>query len=186
MIINTENTNKKIEWSPENFETSEFKKVLRPEVASAMSDSPLSYFAHHFGFDMEGFTNDPNLNSAFKVVNYYRKFNKKIVSAIEHRSLPIFGVQFHPEKILFEHHLKVRVNLTRFSAMAAQELGRIIFNYALENPNTFTTQSELEAIEFKSYQAIKTRTVFETVYLFNKPTLRRQYKSQKIVALALK
>ena len=151
LLINTENTNKKIEWSSENFATSQFKQVLRPEVIQAMSSTPLSYFAHHFGFDMDKFEANSDLNQAFKVVSFYRKFNKRIVAAIEHRSLPIFGVQFHPEKILFEHHLKVRVNLTKFSAMAAQEIGRIVFNYALENPNRFATQSELEAIEFKSY-----------------------------------
>lgn len=104
-----------------------------------MTESPLSYFAHHFGFDMDAFEKDQNLNSAFKVVGFYRKNSKRIVSAIEHRSLPIFGVQFHPEKILFEHHLRVRVNLTKYSAMAAQEIGRIVFNYALENTNRFAT-----------------------------------------------
>lgn len=35
--VDTENTNKKIEWVPENFEGSQFKETLRPEVATAMN-----------------------------------------------------------------------------------------------------------------------------------------------------
>ena len=137
IFINTENTNKKLTWVKKNYRNSLFSEVLRPEIAKTMSTTPITYFAQHFGFTMKSFKKVRSLRQNFKVLAYYKKWGKKIVSAVQHKYLPIVGVQFHPEKVLYEHKLRVHVNLTKASAMAAQELGRILFNNALENPNKF-------------------------------------------------
>lgn len=78
------------------------------------------------------------------------------------------GVQFHPEKILFEHKKKVNIQLTRDSARASQELSRILFDTALNNKNHFRSRAELERLEFKNFNDRKTLSVFETTYFFKK------------------
>ena len=119
IYINTENTNKKIKWVKKNYKNSLFDDVLRPEIAHTMSTTPISYFAQHFGFTIKSFKKVPTLNDNFKVIGYYKKWGKKIISAVQHKFLPIVGVQFHPEKILYEHKLRVHIKLTKASAMAA-------------------------------------------------------------------
>lgn len=92
----------------------------------------------------------------------------QVVAAIEHKEYPIVGLQFHPEKILFEHKKKVNINLTRNSARASQELSRVIFDVALDNKNHFSSRAELERLEFKNFNDKKSLTVFETIYLFKR------------------
>lgn len=101
----------------------------------------------------------------------------EVVAAIQHRKYPIVGVQFHPEKILFEHKNVVNIQLTRNSARASQELSRIIFETALRNKNFFGSRAEQERLEFKNFYDKKSSTVFETLYFFKesefKPKLLR-------------
>jgi hypothetical protein len=90
--INTENTSMAITWNKENFERSLFSKVLRPDIAETMSTTPIAYFAQHYGFTEVAFNNVPSLKENFMVVGYYEKLGKRIVSAVQHKFLPIVGV----------------------------------------------------------------------------------------------
>lgn len=164
--INTENKNMKIKWIKENYENSEFSKVLRKSIADTMSEEPISYFAQHFGFTLNAFNGQKPLRENFLPIGYYEKKGKKIVSAIQHKYFPIVGTQFHPEKVLFEHKNKVNVKLTRESAIASQELARILFDNAMKNTNVFHDIDMLERLELKSFKSRKTMSVFESVYLF--------------------
>ncbi len=42
-------------WVPENFEVSDFKKALRPEIADAMTKEPITYFNHKYDFSVKIF-----------------------------------------------------------------------------------------------------------------------------------
>ena len=164
-IVNTKNTNMKIRWEEKNFQKSAFEDVLRTSVAAEMSQSPISFFAQKFGFTTKEWERLPILND-FKVIGYYEKKGMKVVSAIEHRKYPIFGVQFHPEKVLFEHKGKVNRVLSKQSSMASQELSRIIFDKALDNDNKFKNHNTLERLLFKQFSQKNTFTVFESLYMF--------------------
>ena len=140
--VKTKNQSIPISWDPVGFPDSAFQKVLRKSVAEAMTSTPITYFTHNFGFDKADFEKVKELENV-RVVAYYQKAGKKVVAAIQHKFLPIFGVQFHPEKILFESHQIVKKKLTKESSIAAQELSRIIFNEALDSKNKFGNQQEL-------------------------------------------
>lgn len=114
------------------------------------------------------------MNDNFKVLGYYKHKGMKIVSAIQHKHFPIVGVQFHPEKILFEHKSKVNTQLTKDSVRASQELSRILFDNALDNRNHFKSKRTLERMEFKNFNNQKSMTVFETIYAFKKAYFKRQ------------
>lgn len=44
-----------------------------------------------------------NLTKEFRIMSYNHDWNdKKFISSLEHVRYPFYGVQFHPEKILFE------------------------------------------------------------------------------------
>jgi anthranilate/para-aminobenzoate synthase component II len=59
------------------------------------------------------------LKSEYNIIAYYQKKNSKIVAAIQHQNYPIVGVQFHPEKILYEHKSQVNIVLSKSSMIAA-------------------------------------------------------------------
>lgn len=122
---------------------------------------------------MSDFRKIKHLRDEFKILGYYKHKNTKVVSAIQHRKFPIVGVQFHPEKVLFEHKSKVNIQLTKDSMRASQELSRILFDNALENENSFKTQKALEKLLFKNFNTKKSKTVFETIYAFKKSYFKR-------------
>jgi len=178
------NSSQKLIFTP-NYDKSYFSQVLRPNVKESLEKNSLSYFSHMWGITIDDFTSNENLNENFSIIAYYEKDGHKIVSAIQHRTMPIFGVQFHPEKILFEHKLRVGVHLTRESSMASQELSRILFDFALENHNHFKSGKHLELMEMKSFNSHKTNSVFESVYIFktgyfNKKNLRNSPLLKKL------
>jgi anthranilate synthase/aminodeoxychorismate synthase-like glutamine amidotransferase len=64
-----------------------------------------------------------------------------VVMAFEHRQLPVYGVQFHPESILTEYGYEMLANFLRLAGLAcredASELG------ALERPSVVTPRRPL-------------------------------------------
>ncbi len=48
-----------------------------------------------------------------------------VIMALEHRELPIFGVQFHPESILTEHGYEMLGNFLRVAGIAHQATGEL-------------------------------------------------------------
>lgn len=165
--VKTKNQSIPISWDPVGFPGSAFQEVLGKNVAEVMTSSPITYFTHNFGFDKSDFEKIDELKDV-RVVAYYNKEGRKVVAAIQHKFLPIYAVQFHPEKILYESHNIVKKHLTRESSEAAQELSRIIFNEALENKNRFTNQHELHKFKFTKYVRHRSNSVFESIFLFKK------------------
>ena len=134
--IKTFNTNKKLVWVENNYKNSTFAKTLSTQSKDSISKNAISYFEHYWGIKKQDFEASKKLKD-FRVLAYYEKDNKQIVAAIQHKSLPIFGVQFHPEKILYEHKKRVKVKFTYESAVASQELSRVMLYEALKNTNKF-------------------------------------------------
>lgn len=130
-----------------------------------MSSTPITYFTHNFGFDKKIFDSLEELKDT-RVVAFYSKGGRQVVAAFQHNTLPIYGVQFHPEKILFESNHVVNKNLTRESSIAAQELSRIMFNAALESKNRFLDQSKIAKLKFTKYRRHNTKSVFNSIFLF--------------------
>ena len=91
MKIKTFNTNKKLIWVEKNYKNSTFAKTLSPKSKKSISNNAISYFEHFWGIEKKNFESNKKLKD-FRVLAYYEKEKKQIVSAIQHKSLPIFGV----------------------------------------------------------------------------------------------
>ena len=66
--LSEEDHNERLSWVEENYQYSYFSKVLRPDIKTALSQKPLSYFSNHFGFTLEDFNSAENLTRNFRVL----------------------------------------------------------------------------------------------------------------------
>lgn len=143
-----------------------FEKYMSPNILSYLEDKKVTYFNHHHGFTVEDFKSIGQLARDYNVVAYYEKDNKRYVVAIQHKRFPIVGVQFHPEKVLYEHKNRVKVRLTMEASIASQEMSRMLFGPSLMNPNMFSSPEVLSHLLFESFSSVKTKGMFESVFLF--------------------
>ena len=56
--------------------------------------------------------------TAPKVLEVTAKTSDKVIMAVQHRRLPVYGVQFHPESILTEHGHKLLKNFLKLAGIA--------------------------------------------------------------------
>jgi len=68
-----------------------------------------SFFFHNFAFELEDFNKIENLkNNYYPVIIFHKdakKNPKNFIAGIEHKKYPIYIIQIHPEKILFENEI---------------------------------------------------------------------------------
>ncbi|XP_037073332.1 gamma-glutamyl hydrolase-like [Pollicipes pollicipes] len=94
------------------------------------------------------------------------------VSVLEHRSLPMYGVQFHPEKAAFEWSLLPRVDQIPHSAhavLAEQYLANFLAAEARRSNNRFAdTREEQEALiyNYPPFHTAARGSSFEQCYFF--------------------
>jgi gamma-glutamyl hydrolase len=157
-----------IKFMKSNYDGSLFSKYMTPSIVSYLEDKNVTYFNHHHGFAVEDFQSDVKLSSDYKVIAYYEKLGKKFVVAIQHKKYPIIGVQFHPEKVLYEHKNRVKIRLTMDASIASQEMSRMLFGPSLMNPNMFDSPEVLNHLLFESFSSVRTKGMFESVFLFSK------------------
>lgn len=156
-----------IKFIRDKFNKSAFKEIMSPNSAKHLEDEAASYFNHHYGFELNDFYKSEDLKKAFNVVAYYQKKSKDYVAIVQHKKYPIYGVQFHPEKILFEHKRRLDLRLTLNSSIASQEMSRILFAPTLRNVNMFPSQRMLGHFLLDNFASVKTYGTFASIYLFN-------------------
>lgn len=103
------------------------------------SSSLVSWFAkeaitlnyHNWGITPEHFASNSGLASQFKVLatNLDRR-GKVFVSHFEGATLPIYGTQFHPEKV---EYYKARLHSTGHAIAGARYLGQFFVSEAMKN-----------------------------------------------------
>lgn len=90
-----------LDWAVDPKET-KLLSHMNSELLRKLDTEKLSYENHGDGVTLESFEKDPKLNESVRVLatNLDRNGNT-VVSLIEHKTLPFYGLQFHPEKNSF-------------------------------------------------------------------------------------
>ncbi len=87
---------------------------------------------------------------------------------VKHKQYPIYGVQFHPEKIQYEHRASVKTNVTYESIEASHKLAMMFFDEVSKNKNEIGNEKQFEALLIYNYPVYKTSAAFEQIYVFPK------------------
>ncbi len=92
-------------------------------------------------------------------------YNEKFVSVWEARKYPFYGVQFHPEKAIFEW--KVYSDKSYDSMEMTQIISNKFIEKARQSKNQFSAQADFEKISIYNYNMYPTSMSFTRIYLFN-------------------
>lgn len=124
------------------------------------------YFNHLYAVS----SSYPTTNEVFR--NFWNiaatstsSFNEQFISAAEAKEYPFYGVQFHPEKNLYEW--KVNADRSENGAQIVQILSNKFVEKARANKNSFSTPEEFYKTSIYSYKSQKSVQSFVEIYLFN-------------------
>jgi len=130
----------------------------------ANPNNPVTMNNHMWGVSPEDFSRNANLTNFYRVLSYnLDRQNKKFISTIEGslqllrgvkyaqftlyplnpgKSVPIYGLQWHPEKNNFEWHPKAGINHTPEGILATQYMANFFVNEARKNFHSFPSYEE--------------------------------------------
>ena len=143
------------------------QKYFDKDLMDHISNEPLIYFNHKYAFTPEQINNNKYAKDNIEILSTTKlENNKNIVSMIKHKQYPFIGVQFHPEKIQFEHRSSVKTNVSFESIEASHRLAMMFFDQVKQNQNEIQNEKQLEALLIYNYPLYKSSGPYEQVYVF--------------------
>jgi len=97
-------------YSPLARESRMFGSLPR-HLYDILGNKSYAYHNHHFSIDVKDFVTNPMTNRFFKILSTnISPSGNEVVSSVEAFEFPIFGIQWHPEKIPYEFSEDVHCN----------------------------------------------------------------------------
>ncbi|XP_046603493.1 chitobiosyldiphosphodolichol beta-mannosyltransferase-like [Neodiprion virginianus] len=156
---------------------SDFKSSRMFENASEKVIDILSTYDVTANFHQYCVTRDDlkkvNLTSVFRVMSVNHDWNGlEFISTIEHVELPFYGIQFHPEKNLYEWVANKNIPHNPEASLASQYFANFFVNEARKNSHSFPNGADLDELIY-NYQITFTgrkNSSFMQTYMFTNLT----------------
>jgi gamma-glutamyl hydrolase len=121
----------------------------------------------------------------------------EFISTIEHRNYPFYGVQFHPEKNIYEWVRNKNISHTQNAIEAAQYFAKFFVNETRKSTNSFKNSATEDKYVIYNFNVTFTGAVgssFEQCYMFPPEIdyeiynmrLRRNLNDGKIIFFMIK
>jgi len=150
-------------------EQSRLFKAMGSNLQEIVTKEKVTYNNHHQGLTPKHFNNLPRLVEFYNVLSTNEDAKgSPFISTIEAKKYPFWGVQWHPEKALFEWNPKTLIDHSYDSVLLNGWTARFFVNECRKNDNHFAdTKSETAALIYQ-YHATYTgdTTGFTQEYLF--------------------
>jgi gamma-glutamyl hydrolase len=144
---------------------------LDPDMRQKLTTGPgILYFNHEMGLLESSYRNSKYMVDFWKVTSTTRTFSnpsQTIVSSMEARDYPIFAVQFHPEKNLYEW--KVPADRTEYGARISQIMSNKFVEIARKNQNRFADPADLTRRLIYNFKTTPCNFSYLRIYPFKEP-----------------
>lgn len=145
---------------------------LGPKLLKALTSEDVAYNSHGQGVTPEAFSGNAKLSSFFEsLATGVDRKGKRFVAAVEAKQgLPIFGVQFHPEKAQFEFHVPTQIPHSLEAVGISQALANFFVGHTRCNDRRFAGGYEATAKELIQascgHHIVQTNSYFSEIYTF--------------------
>lgn len=124
-----------------------------------------------FFFFLQNLT-EYNLDKEWRVMSVNQDWNGlEFISTVEHRNYPFYGIQFHPEKNIYEWVRNKNISHTQNAIKAAQYFAEFFVNEARKSTNSFKNAKTEDQYVIYNFNVTFTGLVgsaFEQCYMFPK------------------
>lgn len=111
-------------------------------VIDILDQKPVAANFHHFCITPENFT-AVGLDETWRIIaTNVDKSGLEFISAFEHKQYPYYGVQFHPEKNLYEWHKSSTIVHTVDAVKTSQYFAEFFVQETRRSTNLFKTEGE--------------------------------------------
>ncbi|XP_046390527.1 gamma-glutamyl hydrolase-like isoform X2 [Ischnura elegans] len=141
------------------------------EILSLLQTKPITANFHHFCLTEKNFVSS-GLGEQYNMMSLSTDYsNESFVSAMESKTLPIYGVQFHPEKNSYEWNINsTGIPHSAEATRVGQYFAEFFVNEARKSGHSFPSPEEEARALIYNYEAFPTGFIgaaFDQCYLFN-------------------
>ncbi|EDW73635.1 uncharacterized protein Dwil_GK16552 [Drosophila willistoni] len=138
-------------------------------IITIHSKENVTYNWHKFCYTEEDFSKY-GLNESWRVMSVSHDWNNiEFISTVEHRIYPFYGVQFHPEKPLYEF-TKASIPHTSASILSGQYFANFFVNEARRNLQKYSNTVDLDLVLIYNFKPEYTSVLgssYTQQYLFS-------------------
>ncbi|XP_048385613.1 gamma-glutamyl hydrolase-like [Stegostoma tigrinum] len=137
------------------------------DLMKALAVEPLTANFHHNSLSVKNFTNNAELRNFYNILSTNVDSNGiEFVSTMEGKSYPVYGVQWHPEKNLFEWSRK-KIPHTPHAVEVGWYMANFFVNEARKNWHHFSDEAEEENALIYNYVPVYTGNIsgFQQIYI---------------------
>ena len=168
-------SNHRLTLSLKNIKYSRMFDKIDERLKSFVQNHDISYFNHHYGMDVNNFLRNGILSQLFTITSTAKTENgSEFISSIEGLKLPLYGVQFHPEKSPFEWRTTVNASHIEEAVKISQEYANFFNKEARKNNHRFFNETFEEKHLIYNYKPEKVHESFMECYFFYKNITRTE------------
>jgi len=140
---------------------------LSNDLKTAMRSERLFYYHHKFGIAKDWYEQSDALKTRFAPVAYgIDNKGRHFLAAYQHRHLPIFGCQFHPEKNQFEW--KTDSNRQPHGLEISHHMAMHFHDVVRQNGHSFKDKNELKMRGIYNYEQSNESAAFASIFVIPK------------------
>lgn len=152
-----------------DFRTSRLFKSASDDIIDILKTEDVTSNFHHYCTTEKNLT-DFGLDANWRVLSTNYDWNGfKFISSIEHRFYPFYGVQFHPEKNIYEWVPDRNITHTANAIKASQYFAQFFVEETRKNFNSFGTRNDENRYLVYNYETQFTglkKSIYEECYIF--------------------
>ncbi|XP_065485078.1 gamma-glutamyl hydrolase [Caloenas nicobarica] len=144
-------------------------KNFPDDVLHALATEPLSSNFHMWSLSMKNFTKNEKLRNFYNVLTTNTNDEVEFISTMEAYKYPIYGIQWHPEKNVFEWKNSPGIPHSPSAIRAAYYVAEFFVNEARKSLHHFPSEDEETKELIYNYTPVYTGTFssFQQAYFFD-------------------
>lgn len=141
--------------------------AMPQHLITALQNENITYNHHHDGIFPEIYQKYPALRDNYLVLgNSYDENDLEYIAFVEHKNYPIWGIQFHPEKVIYIWKPDLHVPHDPTSIEFTQFLANFFVGESRKNFNSFESEDEVFKNMIENVALELTTTTAQDIYVF--------------------